>query len=143
MMPSVRELILQHLASTADATFPTAKVKRSRTLPASKTDDLVVRMFAESEQVEDMPAQRTRRQLTVTFKLFVRGNAPDELADPHVNALTAAVLADIRCGGFATQVQETGTTWDYDTDVSEDYGEVTVSFLITYYTNRADQTVQA
>lgn len=142
-MPSVREQILQHLRSVADAVFPTVNVKRSRTLPVSKAEQLGISMYAESESVEDMPSNRSRRTLTVTFKLFVRGNAPDELADPHVTALTAAVLSDIRCGGFATQIQETGTTWDYDTDVSEDYGEVTVSFLITYDTQRANQTIAA
>lgn len=142
-MPSIRELILQHLLAVTVAAFPGVSVKRSRTLPSAKDTALAIRMFADSEDSSDMPSQRKQRELRVNFKLFVRGVAPDEIADEPLTTLTQAVLADIRCGGFATQVQETGTTWDYDADVSEDFGEVTASFLITYYTNRADQTVQA
>lgn len=134
--PSVRERILRHLLAISAAALPAANVARTRTLPASKDQTLMVRLFADSEQVEGLVGNRVQRTLTVNFKLFTRGATPDELADGPLTDLASAIVADPRLGGLATQIVESALGWDFDSEVSEDYSEVTAAFLITYNTAR-------
>lgn len=139
MNPSIREQIIIKLQSYAAAALG-LEVQRSRTNPISKNAAYGVYCYAENERNSEQMNNRTTRELSVKFCIFVRGDEPDRLADFPVSTLVNSLLTDHRVGGLATQIQETSTEWDFDSDVSEDYGTATVSFLITYTTNRVDQT---
>lgn len=141
-MASKRESILDYLVSSVNTALTAggiaASVRRTRSTPIGKNEQLAVSLYANQESVQQRVGGKADRVLTVQFNVFTRGDEPDALADATVAILVSTLMSDIRLGGLANSVNETGTSWDFDSEISEDYGVASVTFEISYITSASD-----
>jgi hypothetical protein len=79
--------------------------------------------------------------LTVAVRVYARGAIADQVADPLLCAIHAAIMTDPRLGGLAldTSESEEGVEWDFERS-DENTVEVTMRYVIHYRHNRHDLT---
>ena len=96
------------------------------------------------EAISDTPEQNTSLptldwSLTVRVSVIVRGDKPDEVADPIVESLHSKIMADLTLGGYAIDVQPGTTTFEM-VDADQPAGVIGVEYLVRYRTRLADLT---
>lgn len=140
-MTTVRENIIEDIMSSlADTTNVGTRIFRSRVvaLTRGQTPALIV------EPISDTPEQNTSLptldwSLLVRISVIVRGDEPDEVADPIVESLHAKIMADLTLGGHAIDVQPGTTTFEM-VDADQPAGVIGVEYLVRYRTELADLT---
>jgi hypothetical protein len=75
--------------------------------------------------------------LTVRIAVIVRGNIPDQVADPIVESLHAKVMADLTVGGHAYDVQPTGVSFDMQ-EADQPSGVISCDYVVKYRTRVAN-----
>lgn len=136
MAASKREQILDYIVS-ALGTALGLTVRRSRSTAIGKAETVAVSLYATSEDVQQHPNQRASRTLSIQVNVFTRGDEPDALADSSVATVVSTLMSNTRCGGLTNTLRETGISWDFDNEVSEDFGVASVTFEIEYTTSAA------
>lgn len=136
-MTSRREDILAammtRLANTSGIGSP-ARVYRSRVV-AMRTDKLpaiTVEPLQESAQYDNLNFMTWTLQVSV--KVFTRGEAPDQLADPIINSAYALLMADRSLGGLALDVLPSSIGFSAE-DGDKPLGMADCVFTVTYRTN--------
>ena len=130
-MTTLRENILDDIvASLAGTANVSTRIYRSRALVV--------------EAVSDTPEQNTSLptldwSLLVRISVIVRGDKPDELADPIVESLHSKVMADTTAGGYAIDVQPQGVTFEM-VDADQPAGVIGCDYLVRYRTKLDDLT---
>ena len=140
-MTTVRENIIEDIMSSLSGTTNVStRIYRNRVVPISRGESpaLVV------EVVSDTPEQNTSLptldwSLLVRISVIVRGDEPDEVADPIVESLHAKIMSDLTLGGHAIDVQP-GTTTFERVDADQPAGVIGVEYLVRYRTELADLT---
>ena len=140
-MTTLRENIIEDIMSSlAGTTNVSTRIYRNRVVPISRGESpaLVV------EVVSDTPEQNTSLptldwSLLVRISVIVRGDEPDEVADPIVESLHAKIMADLTLGGYAIDVQPGTTTFEM-VDADQPAGVIGVEYLVRYRTRLADLT---
>lgn len=95
-------------------------VYRSRETAVARTEGNTVDVRPEEESVELRTASLpiVRRNLTVLVTLIVRGTDPtlsaDEVADPLLQSIHAAIMADRTLGSLCDLVLEQSTRWTFE-----------------------------
>jgi hypothetical protein len=140
-MTTLRESILEDIMSSLSGTTNVgARIYRSRVVPLQRNESpaLVV------EPVSDTPEQNTSLptldwSLVVRVSVIVRGDKPDEVADPIVESLHSKIMADLTLGGYAIDVQPQGVSFEM-VDADQPAGVIGCDYLVRYRTRLADLT---
>ena len=72
--------------------------------------------------------------------VIVRGNIPDQLADPIVQSLHSKLTADLTLGGNAMDVQAVSVSWDL-VEGDQPTGVVSCDYRVLYRTSYSDLSV--
>ena len=140
-MTTLRENILEDIMSSLSGTTGVgSRIYRSRVVPLQRGESpaLVV------EPVSDTPEQNTSLptldwSLVVRVSVIVRGEKPDEVADPIVESLHGKIMADLTLGGYAIDVQPQGVSFEM-VDADQPAGVIGCDYLVRYRTRLADLT---
>jgi hypothetical protein len=76
-------------------------------------------------------------RLGVRIAVIVRGNIPDQLADPIIESLHSKLMADLTLGGIAMDIQPINVSWDL-VESDQPTGVVMCDYRVLYrttYTN--------
>ena len=106
-MTTKREQVLTAIRTALTGTTGVStRIYRSRVEPLSRGESPAIVV----EPVSDTAAQNTALptlywSLTVRVAIIVRGDIPDQLADPIVASAHSKIMADLMLGGYAIDVQ--------------------------------------
>ena len=122
MTASIREQILNHLAiSTLPGTVLVgSRIYRSRAQAYSRSESPAISISPGDENPVNAPRTigaslgRLDNVLPVLIEIYVRGDVPDQLADPIGVDVHARMMADRTLGGLAHDVQPDGWAPQYD-----------------------------
>ncbi|MGA0807002.1 MAG: hypothetical protein ACO3PV_10880 [Pseudohongiellaceae bacterium] len=137
-----REQILAALRTALTGTAQVGtRIYRSRVEPFTRGESPAIVI----EPVNDTAQQNTALptldwSLTVRVAIIVRGNVPDQLADPIVQSAHGKIMADLTLGGYAIDVQPVGVTFEM-IEADQPAGVVSLEYLVRYRTSVADLTI--
>ncbi len=138
-MASKREQILEAIktALTGSATLG-ATVYRSRVTPLARGESPAVIVEPVRNDVEQNTSLPTLdHSMQVRVAVIVRGEIPDQLADPVINAAHSAIMADLTLGGLAIDVQPGETEFTMQ-DADQPVGVIFSIYIVRYRTSVGD-----
>lgn len=131
---SRRETILARIVTAlAGTTGVSSRIYRSRVEPLARGEApaLVV------EPISDQATQDTLGTLlwvmTVRVAIIVRGNVPDQLADPIITDVHAKLMGDATLGGYVIDMLPTTVSFE-NLEADQPAGVVSAEFAVTYRT---------
>lgn len=132
---SKRETILARIVTAlAGTTGVSSRIYRSRVEPLARGEApaLVV------EPISDTATQDTLGTLqwvmTVRVAIIVRGNVPDQLADPIITDVHAKLMGDATLGGYVIDMLPTTVSFE-NLEADQPAGVVSAEFAVTYRTD--------
>jgi hypothetical protein len=139
--PSLREQILAHIATV---TMPGVvqvgtRIYRSRAQAYSRSEAPAITISPGEDKPVNAPRTigaslgRLDNVLPVLIEIYVRGDVPDQLADPIGVDVHARMMADRTLGGLAHDVQPDGWRPEYE-QADATAGWIGHKFLIRYRT---------
>lgn len=134
-MTTRRESILAAIVTTLTGTTGVGtRIYRSRPEPFARgeTPALSVEWIADDPSIDTSLPTLTWR-LTARIMVIVRGNTPDQIADPIVQSLHGKLTADLTLGGLAMDVQPLPTTFEL-VEGDQPTGVVMCDYRIIYRT---------
>lgn len=143
-MSTIREQIMAKIVTTlAGTTGVGTHIYRSRVIPLTRdiAPALVARPSPDMESVTTLGGAIggaiADRSLSVDIEVYVRGDAPDTLADPIIDSAHRKLMADKTLGGLCENITETGSQWQAkEADLTA--GMLSVSYRIKYLTKSGD-----
>jgi hypothetical protein len=138
-MTTKRESILAGIRTALTGTTGVStRIYRSRVEPLARGELPAIVV----EPINDVCVQLTSTPtldwtLTVRIAVIVRGNIPDQVADPIVESLHAKVMADLTVGGHAYDVQPTGVSFDMQ-EADQPSGVISCDYVVKYRTQVAN-----
>lgn len=137
-MTTKREQILRAIAtSLATTTGVNGRVYRSRVTAVQRAESPAIVI----EPISDTPTQNTSLptldwRMRVRVSVIVRGDTPDQLADPIIEDMHAKMVADLTLGGYAIDVQPDEVTFNM-LDADQPAGVIFNDYIIQYRTTVA------
>jgi hypothetical protein len=141
-MTTKREQILNAIATAlASTSGVSGRVYRSRVeaFARSECPALVIEPISDDASIDTSLPTYTWR-LGVRVMVIVRGNIPDQLADPIVQSLHSKLTADLSLGGYVMDVQPISVSWEL-VESDQPTGVVMCDYRILYRTTVADLSV--
>jgi len=138
-MTTKREQILSAIATAlASTSGVSGRVFRSRVeaFGRSECPALVIEPSSDDATIDTSLPTLTWR-LTVRVAVIVRGNVPDQLADPIIESLHSKLTADLTLGGNAMDIQPINVSWEL-VESDQPTGVVMCDYRVLYrttYTN--------
>ena len=138
-MTTKRETILAAIRTALTGTTGVGtRIYRSRVEPLARQESPAIVV----EPVSDTAAQNTALptldwSLTVRVAIIVRGDIPDQLADPIVASAHSKIMADLTLGGYAIDVQPQSVSFDL-MEADQPAGVIMMDYLVRYRTSVAD-----
>lgn len=131
---SRRETILARIVSAlAGTTGVSTRIYRSRVEPLARGEAPAVVV----EPISDAAQQDTLGTLlwtmTVRVAIIVRGNVPDQLADPILMDVHAKLMGDATLGGYVIDMLPTTVSFE-NLEADQPAGVVSAEFSVTYRT---------
>lgn len=132
-MSSKREQILAAIRTALTGTAQVStRIYRSRVEPMARQESPAIVV----EPIEDVAQQNTSLptldwSLTVRIAVVVRGNVPDQLADPIVESLHSKLMADLTLGGLAMDIQPQRVEFQV-VEADQPAGVVMCDYLVRY-----------
>lgn len=112
-MSTQRENILAALLGLCNGAGG-ATAYRSREAAFSRSEGVSVLVVPSEEIVENQTQRLTVRDFSVLITVIARGTVPDQVADPVVQAVHAAIAADQTLGGRVARIIEEQTKFDFE-----------------------------
>tara|TARA_Y100001970_G_scaffold276958_1_gene380452 strand:+ start:391 stop:816 length:426 start_codon:yes stop_codon:yes gene_type:complete len=140
-MTTKREQILDQIKSVLTSTAGvSSRVYRSRVVPLARNESpaLVIEPVSDSSQA-NLSLPKLDWSLNVRVAVIVRGDVPDEVADPIVESLHSKITADLTLGGYAIDVQSVGVDFAL-MDADQPAGVISCNYLVRYRTEMNDLT---
>ena len=140
-MTTKREQILDQIKTVLTSTAGvSSRVYRSRVVPLSRGESpaLVIEPVSDNSQ-ENLSLPKLDWALNVRGAVIVRGDVPDEVADPIVESLHSKITADLTLGGYAIDVQSVGVDFAL-MDADQPAGVISCNYLVRYRTELNDLT---
>jgi hypothetical protein len=131
---SARETILARIVSAlAGTTGVSTRIYRSRVEPLARNEApaLVVEPISDSATQDTLGTLQW--QMTVRVAIIVRGNVPDQLADPIIMDVHAKLMGDATLGGYVIDMLPTTVSFE-NLEADQPAGVVSAEFLVTYRT---------
>jgi hypothetical protein len=135
-MSTRRETILAAVRTALTGTVQVGtRIYRSRVEPLARQESPAIVV----EPVNDNAQQNTSLptldwSLTVRVAVIVRGNIPDQLADPIVEDLHSKLMADLTLGGYAIDIQPQSVNFEM-VEADQPAGVISCDYLIRYRTS--------
>ncbi len=135
-MTTRRETILAAVRSAlTNTTGVGTRIYRSRVEPMARAESPAIVV----EPVNDTAEQNTSLpkldwSLTVRVAVIVRGNIPDQQADPIVESLHSRLMADLTLGGYAIDIQPVSVSFEM-VEADQPAGVISCDYLIRYRTS--------
>lgn len=137
-MTTKRERILRTIQDKLALTYGVeGRVYRSRVTAVQRAESPAIVI----EAISDTPTQNTSLptldwRMRVRVSVIVRGDMPDELADPIIENMHSRMVADLTLGGYAIDVQPDEVTFNmFDSD--QPAGVIFNDYIIQYRTSVA------
>lgn len=140
-MPSISEQLRATIKSRLIAAGLT-HVYRSRQSAFAVEEGEATTIEPVSEPTAKLISSRRESVLTVQIVSIGRGSEPDSLLDARLTAIADCLLADVRLGGLAVNLEGPDTDWDFDS-AAQDACIATQVFRITYRTPTANSSAVA
>ena len=137
-----REQILAAIRTALTGTVQVGtRIYRSRVEPLARNESPAIVV----EPVNDVAVQNTALptldwSLTVRVAIIVRGNVPDQQADPIVEDAHGKIMADLTLGGYAIDVQPQSASFEL-LEADQPAGVISLDYLIRYRTSVTDLAV--
>lgn len=137
-MTTKREQILTAIASALATTAGVSgRVYRSRVTAMQRAESPAIVI----EPISDTPTQNTSLptldwRMRVRVTVIVRGDVPDQLADPIIENMHARMVADLTLGGYAIDVQPDEVTYNM-LDADQPAGVIFNDYIVQYRTSVA------
>ena len=139
-MSTRREQILEAIVTQlATVSGVGGRIYRSRVEPIMRGESPAIIVEPKQDQAAQTTIGRIDWTLTVTVMVFVRGNAPDQLADPIVTSLHQKMMQDLSLGGLSMDIQPTAVTFDM-VEADQPAGVVSCEYNVLYKTSLVDQS---
>ena len=140
-MTTKRETILAALRTAlTDTTGVSTRIYRSRVEPLARGESPAIVVEPVSDTAEQNTSLPTLDwSLTVRVAVIVRGDVPDQVADPIVESLHAKVMADLTLGGVAMDIRPVSVNFDL-IEADQPAGVISCDYLIRYRTANANLT---
>jgi hypothetical protein len=135
-MATRRETILAAVRTALTGTTGVStRIYRSRVEPMARAESPAIVV----EPINDTAQQNTALptldwSLTVRVAVIVRGNIPDQLADPIVEDLHSKLMADLTLGGYAIDIQPQSVGFEM-VEADQPAGVISCDYLIRYRTS--------
>lgn len=137
-MTTKRERILRAIKENLTLTSGVGgRVYRSRVTAVQRAESPAIVI----EAISDTPVQNTSLptldwRMRVRVSVIVRGDTPDEIADPIIENMHARMVADLTLGGYAIDVQPDEVSFNmFDSD--QPAGVIFNDYIIQYRTTVA------
>jgi hypothetical protein len=138
-MTTKRESILAAIKTALTGTTGVGtRIYRSRVeaFARSECPALVVEPLNDEASIDTSLPTLTWR-LAVRVAVIVRGNIPDQIADPIVQNLHSRISADLTLGGIAMDIQPVSVGFDL-VESDQPTGVVTCDYRVLYRTTVSD-----
>lgn len=135
-MTTKRETILAAVRTAlTNTTGVGTRIYRSRVEPMARAESPAIVV----EPVNDTAEQNTSLptldwSLTVRVAVIVRGNIPDQQADPIVENMHSRLMADLTLGGYAIDIQPVSVNFEM-VEADQPAGVISCDYLIRYRTS--------
>ena len=141
-MTTKRESILAAIATAlVGTTGVSTRIYRSRVEPITRGESPAIVIEPISDSAQQNTALPTLDwSLVVRIAVIVRGNIPDQLADPTVESLHTKMMADLTLGGYAIDVQPQSVSLEL-VEADQPAGVIACDFLIRYRTDVANLSI--
>lgn len=134
-MTTKRETILTAIRTALiGTTGVSTRIYRSRVGPISRAESPAIVVEPLSDTADQNTSLPTLDwSLTVRVAVIVRGEIPDQIADPIVESLHAKIMADLTLGGYAIDVQPIAVTFE-TVEADQPAGVVMCDYRVRYRT---------
>ena len=141
-MTTKRESILAAIATAlVGTTGVSTRIYRSRVEPITRGESPAIVIEPISDSAQQNTALPTLDwSLVVRVAVIVRGDIPDQLADPTVESLHTKMMADLTLGGYAIDVQPQSVSFEL-VEADQPAGVIACDFLIRYRTDVANLSI--
>jgi hypothetical protein len=131
-----RERILRAITTAlAGTTGVGTRIYRSRVEPLARNESPAIVVEPISDTAEQNTSLPTLDwSMTVRVAVIVRGNIPDQVADPIVQDMHAKLMADLTLGGYAIDIQPQGVTFDL-AEADQPSGVIACDYVVRYRTS--------
>lgn len=135
-MTTRRETILAAVRTALTGTSGVStRIYRSRVEPLARAESPAIVV----EPVSDTAVQNTSLptldwSLTIRVAVIVRGNVPDQVADPIIESLHSKLMADLTLGGYAIDIQPQSVNFEM-VEADQPAGVISCDYLIRYRTS--------
>ena len=140
-MTTRRETILARIRTNlTDTSNVGTRIYRSRVEPLTRGESpaIVVEPIGDTaEQNTSLP--RLDWSLTVRVAVIVRGDVPDQVADPIVESLHGQPMADLTLNGNAIDLQPLSFNFEL-LEADQPAGVISCDYLVRYRTSLTDLT---
>ena len=135
-MATKRETILAAIRTAlTNTTGVSTRIYRSRVEPIARGESPAIVVEPVSDTAEQNTSLPTLDwSLTVRVAVIVRGDVPDQLADPIVESAHAKIMADLTLGGYAIDVQPQSVSFDL-IEADQTAGVIALEYLVRYRTS--------
>ena len=140
-MTTKRETILAAVRTAlTDTTGVSTRIYRSRVEPLARGESPAIVVEPVSDTAEQNTSLPTLDwSLTVRVAVIVRGDVPDQVADPIVESLHSKIMADLTLGGVAMDIRPVSVNFDL-VEADQPAGVISCDYLIRYRTANANLT---
>ena len=139
-MTTRREAILARIATQLGSVAGVSgRVYRSRVVPLARGESPAVVVEPRNDQSVQTVIPRIDWTLNVAVMVIVRGDTPDQLADPIVASLHQLMMADQTLGGYSQSIEPQGVSFEM-IEADQPAGVVTCEYNVRYQTSLTDQT---
>jgi len=138
-MTTKRESILTAIAAAlVGTTGVSTRIYRSRVEPITwgESPAIVIEPISDSAQ-QNTSLPTLDWSLVVRIAVIVRGNIPDQLADPTVQSLHSKLMADLTLGGYAIDIEPVSVTFEL-VEADQPAGVVMCDYRVQYRTSVAN-----
>lgn len=135
-MTTKREQVLAAIRTALTGTTEVStRIYRSRVEPLARgeTPAIVVEPISDTAQ-QNTSLPTLDWSLTVRVAVIVRGNIPDQVADPIVQDMHSKLMADLTLGGYAIDVQPQGVTFEL-AEADQPSGVIACDYVVRYRTS--------
>ena len=135
-MTTRRESILTAIRTALTGTAQVdTRIYRSRVEPMARAESPAIVVEPISDQAEQNTSlPRLDWTLNVRVAIIVRGNIPDQLADPIVESMHSKLMADLSLGGLAMDIQPISVSFDV-VEADQPAGVIACDYAVRYRTS--------
>ena len=137
-MTTRRETILAAVATAlAGTTGVSSRIYRSRVEPLTRGESPAIVVEPLSDDADNSVVPKLDWRLIVRIAVVVRGNVPDQVADPIVEDIHKKLLSNATLTGLVVEIVPVRVTFD-SMEADQPAGVVMMDYSIRYRTQAAD-----